>query len=221
MKLKKAFTLIELLIVVAIIAILAAIAVPNFLEAQTRSKISRAKADLRSLGTAMEAYCVDYNVFPPVDYPTGNELSHVFIEYARQLTTPTSYITNVALKDPFEPDRVQRQGKCNPDPDYKGSYFYVLYDEKDFWAINCHGGVGPFWRGFVILSNGPSNKWGWGEHYPFLNYWHNTISDIDDWNQQFTLYAPDVLYDASNGTKSRGSICRFGGEIPVQQSMGG
>ena len=55
----KAFTLIELLIVVAIIAILAAIAVPNFLEAQTRSKISRVRSDLRSLATALESYCVD------------------------------------------------------------------------------------------------------------------------------------------------------------------
>lgn len=61
---KKGFTLIELLIVVAIIAILAAIAVPNFLEAQVRSKVSRAKADQRSLATAIEAYFVDNNLYP-------------------------------------------------------------------------------------------------------------------------------------------------------------
>ncbi|MBN1477342.1 prepilin-type N-terminal cleavage/methylation domain-containing protein, partial [Candidatus Sumerlaeota bacterium] len=61
----RAFTLIELLIVVAIIAILAAIAVPNFLEAQTRAKVSRVKADIRSVATALEAYIVDYNMYPP------------------------------------------------------------------------------------------------------------------------------------------------------------
>ena len=58
------FTLIELLIVVAIIAILAAIAVPNFLEAQTRAKISRAKADHRTIATGLETYQIDNNVFP-------------------------------------------------------------------------------------------------------------------------------------------------------------
>ena len=71
---KKAFTLIELLIVVAIIAILAAIAVPNFLEAQVRSKVSRVKSDFRSVATAVEAYRVDNNKYPvgtdnPNNYP--------------------------------------------------------------------------------------------------------------------------------------------------------
>jgi prepilin-type N-terminal cleavage/methylation domain-containing protein len=53
----RAFTLIELLIVVAIIAILAAIAVPNFLEAQTRSKVCRGMADMRSMATALGGLC--------------------------------------------------------------------------------------------------------------------------------------------------------------------
>lgn len=61
---KKAFTLIELLIVVAIIAILAAIAVPNFLEAQTRAKVTRAQSDMRSLATGIEAFYIDNNQYP-------------------------------------------------------------------------------------------------------------------------------------------------------------
>lgn len=60
----RAFTLIELLIVVAIIAILAAIAVPNFLEAQTRAKVSRTLADMRAISTGIEAFRIDQNLYP-------------------------------------------------------------------------------------------------------------------------------------------------------------
>ncbi|MBN1516074.1 hypothetical protein JXA32_05860 [Candidatus Sumerlaeota bacterium] len=56
--------LVELLVVLLIIAILAAIAVPNFLEFQTRAKVSRAKADLRTMATALEAYFVDNRAYP-------------------------------------------------------------------------------------------------------------------------------------------------------------
>ena len=89
------FTLIELLIVVAIIAILAAIAVPNFLEAQTRSKVSRAMSDLRSLGTAVESYAVDHNVYPP------NTLTFDSTSLT-PLSTPIAYITNSWIPDPFD-----------------------------------------------------------------------------------------------------------------------
>ena len=54
------FTLIELLIVIAIILILIAIALPNFLEAQERARVTRAKAQLRTMETAIHTHIFDY-----------------------------------------------------------------------------------------------------------------------------------------------------------------
>src|SRR5215831_2315038 len=64
MRKQKGFTLIELLIVVAIIGIIAAIAIPNLLNAIDRGKQKRTMADMRSIGTAIESYAVDNNVYP-------------------------------------------------------------------------------------------------------------------------------------------------------------
>lgn len=63
-KKSKGFTLIELLIVVAIIGIIAAIAIPNLLNAIDRGKQKRTMADMRSIGTSVEAYSVDTNIYP-------------------------------------------------------------------------------------------------------------------------------------------------------------
>jgi len=68
MRRQKGFTLIELLIVVAIIGIIAAIAIPNLLNAINRSRQKRTMADMRTIGTAAEAYAVDWSFYPN----TGN-----------------------------------------------------------------------------------------------------------------------------------------------------
>ena len=60
----KGFTLIELLIVVAIIGIIVAIAIPNLLNAIQRAKQKRTMGDMRTAGTAAEAYAVDFNRYP-------------------------------------------------------------------------------------------------------------------------------------------------------------
>jgi type II secretion system protein G len=68
---QKGFTLIELLIVVAVIGIIAAIAIPDFLNALNRGRQKRTMADIRSIGTALDAYSVDFNFYPRTAITAG------------------------------------------------------------------------------------------------------------------------------------------------------
>ena len=63
MRNQKGFTLIELMIVVAIIGILAAVAIPNFLQYQAKSKQSEARVLLSGLYTSQVAYFAEENVY--------------------------------------------------------------------------------------------------------------------------------------------------------------
>jgi type IV pilus assembly protein PilA len=62
----KGFSLIELLIVVAIILIIAAIAIPNFMRARMAANDSSASASMRTINTGELAY---FNAYPSVGYP--------------------------------------------------------------------------------------------------------------------------------------------------------
>ncbi len=56
---RKAFTLVEIMIVVAIIALLAAIAVPGFLRSRKRSQAARILEDLRLIDSAVDQYAIE------------------------------------------------------------------------------------------------------------------------------------------------------------------
>ena len=95
----RGFTLIELLVVVAVIAILAVIAVVNFQSASIRSKVSRAKADMAILQTALEAYAVDSGTYPL--NAGGIGLPGALYN----LTEPRAYIATIPV-DVFRPGQI-------------------------------------------------------------------------------------------------------------------
>jgi type II secretion system protein G len=84
---KKGFTLIELLIVVAIIGIIAAIAIPNLLNAIQRGRQKRSMADMRSIGTAVEAYAVDNNAYPAGGSSVSNIANKLEPKFIKKMPT--------------------------------------------------------------------------------------------------------------------------------------
>jgi len=201
---KSAFTLIELLIVVAIIGILAAIAVPNFLNAQIRSKIARAEADLTAISTALEMYRLDNNAYPP-DWqdqnvpdigkrPVGgrfkfSNVNLAIISHHYELTSPIAYLNSLP-SDTFE--SIEKKMNMLP-PVWINSYWYLRCgpvpprSRYEFHAFNGRTYESLSW---VLFGRGPD-----GER-------QQDLSDIKP-QDRFMAYA------ASNGLMSKGDVYRM------------
>jgi prepilin-type N-terminal cleavage/methylation domain-containing protein len=200
---KKAFTLIELLIVVAIISILASIALPNFREAQTRSKVAVARSDLRTLSMALEEYMLDNGAYPQ------SEINGT-LKYLDQLSTPIAYLVEPRLRDPFTKQASLEDFNVRQIPTYRYYGFNkvgVLNADTDTGEIiSPRSGDDEQLRivWFMLFCHGPNgvrdNLEG-AVSGTFIKA--ENIQEID----RFVHF----VYDPTNGTSSSGEIFRSGG----------
>jgi len=188
---QNAFTLIELLVVIGIIAILSLIALPNFLDAQTRAKIARAMADMRSIDVGMEAYHTDANMYP-IDYDEewgkpGDPLND--FDTWKALTTPIAYLSTVFYApyeftnkhhNPYSPQEVYAYWG----PSSRNNHRFSTENE----AENVY---------FVMDCAGPDRDLDFDEG--------NADGRVTELIQR-TAIGQDYLYDPTNGTLSSGDI---------------
>jgi type II secretion system protein G len=179
---RRGFTLIELLVVVAVLAILAAVAVPNMLEAQVRAKVSRTRTDLRTAATALEAYYVDNNAYPP-------NLN------LRPISTPVAYVSSSEIPDLFAAAEGWRtigylEALATSQPSFLEAFRVTRYTEAECADLASHR--------YFVFSNGPDCI---GEALA------NPQRSFDDMVRHASADL-GYFYDPSNGTVSRGDIVR-------------
>jgi prepilin-type N-terminal cleavage/methylation domain-containing protein len=200
---RKAFTIIELLIVAAVLGMIALVAIPNFEMAQHRSKVSRVTADLRTIASALEAYAYDYSGAYPYDgysAPPGSGYNYWYL--SRMLSTPVAYLPTCHIQDPF------RGVAVSPALYQSNDYRYVCVESTwgDDWdylygsptvsayfpAMNAEFG------GWRLSGCGPDRTMG-------PNGWPG-ISTQPPYS--YPAGSLQVPYDPTNGTASQGDIIR-------------
>lgn len=143
----KGFTLVELLIVVGIIGIVSAIAIPNLATALQKGKQKATMGDMNTIGTAIAAYLSDIGQIP--NPGEGGKIADV-------ADCLTSYISG-------------NSGVCNVKDFWGNDYLYAGYCPVCFqfyWGVVCPGH--PLSMSFAIGSGGKGGDFTWDhspEHY--------------------------------------------------------
>jgi prepilin-type N-terminal cleavage/methylation domain-containing protein len=189
-----AFTLIELLVVVAIISILASIAVPNFIEALTRARVSRAKNDMRTIANAWESYRVDWNCYPldGDNDPTAGPWWQIGLI---QVTTPVAYISSLP-HDPFFTWAKSGAADVWVSPTYEVASAVLTMSPN---APAPYGAPDNGFDCYCVFSIGPNAK--------------EEFTNNDHWPAASNCNL--IPYDPTNGTVSVGDIVRLGGTYRV------
>ena len=97
---QKGFTLVEIMIVVAIIALLAAIAIPNLLRAKISANDALAKATIRSISTASETYATSNSGNYPGDITSLTGATPAYLNKAYCGTTVSGYVYTCTFASP-------------------------------------------------------------------------------------------------------------------------
>lgn len=107
---KQGFTLIEIMVVIVIIGILIAIAIPNFIASQDRAKIASLKSNMHAFQEAVETYAVDWSGIYPMDANTlrtegiNKDYWRDFKNpFSNSIDTGTSIINNVSNDGSIDP----------------------------------------------------------------------------------------------------------------------
>jgi len=168
---RRAVTLLELLLVVLLIAILAAISIPAVMEAQTRSNVAYVHGTMAVMASAMEVYRIDNGAYPPTFYPN-------------RVTSPIAYLTSLP-QDAFETvDRRQPIQISNPGHRY---FLYGGENVRKYLAADYYTYNPPFFpdrRGedlqapvmWMLKSVGPNESDDWSARYDPSN---GTVSHGD------------------------------------------
>ncbi len=175
---------------VVIAAILIAIVLPNFIGSDhRRPRVSRAKADMRSLATAIEAYFVDYDAYPPWTQSSYriswySSVPAPSFDSRASITTPIAYIFSLP-SDPLSPDENNRD-----------TYAYWSCDTDYLtWSCGPDGDFDIYHPDLEAkaLSTNVNSK---GTTY--------TLLDI----KAAEAYLLPLTYDPTNGTESDGDVWR-------------